>query len=358
MITRQSLEAFAPKPRDKGKAEIWENYLSAIMEAQEAGLFTEHKIDTPARFQHLMAQWAWETGGFTILWESLYYTSTSAIRRAWSSRAQKHSDAWIRANLLRNPIALGDWAYGGRMGNAKGIRPDGGCDGHDYRGFGIQQITGKTDHKRWLGDDYSVLNALRAGLQEWTKKGCNEHADKDDVRRVTRLINGGYNGLDGRIAWLKKAKSKLDGIAPEHLAPASHEAIHEKQVDKEEVPIAPEPEPVQPAPEPVEEKPVARKEKPSRDDLARKSKSASALQRFINWVKVTFFGTATISFADITGTGGSNVKIFMEMVNKNGLVVLAVLAVGLAAGVALAWWLIDRRRQEYVEGRYVPSGEA
>ena len=40
----------------------------------------------------------------------------------------------------------------------------------------------------------------------WQKHGLNALADADDVRAVTRRINGGENGLTDRIDYLTRAK--------------------------------------------------------------------------------------------------------------------------------------------------------
>jgi putative chitinase len=40
----------------------------------------------------------------------------------------------------------------------------------------------------------------------WNKKKCGEPARQDDIEAVTLKINGRYNGLEDRKAWLVRAK--------------------------------------------------------------------------------------------------------------------------------------------------------
>lgn len=43
----------------------------------------------------------------------------------------------------------------------------------------------------------------------WRRKKLNRYADRDDLRGVTLRVNGGYNGLAARAAYLKAAKRVL-----------------------------------------------------------------------------------------------------------------------------------------------------
>ena len=40
----------------------------------------------------------------------------------------------------------------------------------------------------------------------WQTNGLNALADRDDLRAVTRRINGGLNGLEDRAAYLRRAR--------------------------------------------------------------------------------------------------------------------------------------------------------
>jgi putative chitinase len=51
------------------------------------------------------------------------------------------------------------------------------------------------------------LYAAQAAAAFWKATNINAKADADDVAGVTRLVNGGVNGLDGRTALLKTAKT-------------------------------------------------------------------------------------------------------------------------------------------------------
>jgi putative chitinase len=47
------------------------------------------------------------------------------------------------------------------------------------------------------------------GFFYWSRNNLNRFADKDDIRGLTKAINGGYNGLTDRINLTNAAKNSL-----------------------------------------------------------------------------------------------------------------------------------------------------
>lgn len=204
-LTRDDLAKLCPRPTKEGQAQDnWDAYINALISAAGAAEFLAAEVNTRDEFCAVIANMAQETGdegGFTLLWENMTFTTVAAVRGAWKARASRHTDAWIKANLLRKPQAIAEWAYAGRMGNG----PAGSGDGFKYRGFGALQTTGKTDHLKLLKGDYSHLSSIRAALHEWRSKGCNDQIADGDFEGACILINGGRNGLSLRKKYYAKA---------------------------------------------------------------------------------------------------------------------------------------------------------
>ncbi|OCJ04450.1 hypothetical protein A6U87_16595 [Rhizobium sp. AC44/96] len=142
-------------------------------------------INTPARICHFMAQIAHESGGFHTM-------SEYASGKAYEGRTD-----------------LGNTQPG---------------DGIKFKGHGLIQTTGRANHRaftdwgktRYPGcPDFEKVPdqlaqmpwALRSAIWYWTEHGLNAWADKNDIRTITKKINGGYNGLADRRAWFRKAVS-------------------------------------------------------------------------------------------------------------------------------------------------------
>jgi putative chitinase len=124
-------------------------------------------------------------------------------------------------------------------------------DGVRFKGRGVIQLTGRANYQRYgdiLGIDLvnhpelaatpriSVLTAL----EYWKQRKINALADRDDVRLVTRAINGGYNGLEDRKAKLARAKQALKTIetfekpepAPKKVEPPKAESVVVEKIEQ------------------------------------------------------------------------------------------------------------------------------
>ena len=93
-------------------------------------------------------------------------------------------------------------------------------DGVRYKGRGYIQVTGRynyTQAGQALGLDLvnnpelaaQPQNAARIAAWYWTSRDINETANTGDFVQVTRLINGGTNGLADRQAYYARAQAAL-----------------------------------------------------------------------------------------------------------------------------------------------------
>lgn len=195
------------------------NYLDAI--TQSAALLEQRGINTPLRLAHFFAQALHETGGFTILRESMNY---SAPRMMQIFGVNRHSAAVTEAeaaDLAHDEKRIAERVYG--LGNPSKARELGNSqagDGFLYRGNGVLQTTGRGAHIRIgaaTGVDFekhpelatTAEHALKPPVEEWSHRGLNDFADRDDIRTITLRINGGFNGFADRQIWLTKLKKAL-----------------------------------------------------------------------------------------------------------------------------------------------------
>lgn len=110
-------------------------------------------IDTPARVAHFLAQVGVESGGLARVEENLSY-SAERLMTVWPSRFKTLAAAQAYA---RNPEALANKVYGGRMGSTQ---PG---DGWRYRGRGLKQLTGRNNYKEYA-EAYRVGIAVLVAL--------------------------------------------------------------------------------------------------------------------------------------------------------------------------------------------------
>lgn len=182
-----------------------------------AASLSAFQISTPLRQAHFLAQTGHESAGFLKVEEGLNY-SENALTAMFGKRITAEQARAYGRNAMHpaNQKMIASIIYANRNGN--GDVNSG--DGYRYRGRGLIQITGKANYEalvKQLGADV-VANpdllldyrfAAMSAAAWWKNHGLNELADSDDVTRITRVINGGTNGLDDRKSRLSKSKGIL-----------------------------------------------------------------------------------------------------------------------------------------------------
>lgn len=104
------------------------------------------------------------------------------------------------------------WGYQGRA-DLENTRPG---DGKRFMGRGIFQLTGRVNYRamgKLLGLDLEgdpdqaadPTLSFKIACQFWQSKGIQKWAEANDILRITKLINGGTNGLAERQAHFAKA---------------------------------------------------------------------------------------------------------------------------------------------------------
>lgn len=162
----------------------------------------KYSINTPLRLRHFLAQVMHESINFTATVENLNY-SAKALLATWPT----HFTPVQAAAYERKPEKIGNRAYANRMGNSD----EASGDGFKFRGRSYIQITGRDNYKaiaKSLNIDLinhpellqEVEYAMLAAGWFWSDRNLNKIADisGDDVKSITKIINGGFNGLDSR----------------------------------------------------------------------------------------------------------------------------------------------------------------
>lgn len=151
-------------------------------------------IHTPARIAAFLGQCSMESAGFTRLEENLFYTTPERIRAVFPSRVKSLADA---AQLTRNPQALANRVYAGRLGNGD----EASGDGWRYRGRGLVQLTGRDNYVaaadalalQLVTNPEQVAEPAAACMTAawfWHARKLNILADSAQWDAITRAVNG------------------------------------------------------------------------------------------------------------------------------------------------------------------------
>ena len=166
-------------------------------------------ITSAKRVAMFLAQTSHESANYNELEENLNYRATT-LQEVFP---RYFRDVDVN-DYAGQPEKIANRVYGGRMGNGD---EDSG-DGWKFHGRGILQITGRDNYdtcsKAVYGDERlldtpEVLlikdGAVASACWFWNTRQLNAWSDAENIREVTRRINGGYNGLADRQQRYSKA---------------------------------------------------------------------------------------------------------------------------------------------------------
>jgi putative chitinase len=168
------------------------------------------EINTPLRLAHFLSQCAHESWNFTAVRENLNYGPVALM----STFKKYFPNLEKTDSYARQPEKIANLVYANRMGNG----PETSGDGWKYRGRGYIQLTGKINYQAFdkvveenileQPDLVAVKYPLLSAAWFWNSRRLNGVADRGSselvVTSVTKLINGGTNGLLDRIAKFNK----------------------------------------------------------------------------------------------------------------------------------------------------------
>ena len=160
---------------------------------------------TPEQGAHFFGQTSHESAEFTRFSENLNY-SAEALLKIFS----KYFPNLVQAEeYARRPESIANRVYANRMGNGD----EASGDGWRYRGRGAIQLTGKWNYREFASDiqdpdilldpdlvsDEYAFECARWYFDQRDIWGYCDEVSDERIRIVTRMINGGTNGLEDRV---------------------------------------------------------------------------------------------------------------------------------------------------------------
>ena len=189
-LTKEQLKQLLPK---NPYIDQWHHALSQLL--------PDYEINTPQRIAAFIAQCAHESGNFIFLSENLNYKAES-LTKIFS---KYFKDIGTAKQYEKQPAKIATKIYADRMGNGN----EASGDGFKYRGRGLIQLTGKTNYT-WFAASLEITpeeaaeymgtfeGAAQSACWFWETNKLNQWADKGDIEKMTKIINGGTIGLEDR----------------------------------------------------------------------------------------------------------------------------------------------------------------
>jgi putative chitinase len=162
-------------------------------------------ITNNLRLAHFLAQCAHESGNFRVVYENLNYDA-AGLRKVFPSY---FPTVELAQQYAFKPELIASRTYGNRMGNGN----EASREGFIFRGRGYIQLTGKNNYRAFdafvdedimtnpdlVATKYPLMSAAWFFHVNAIWSVCDLGSNEGVVKQVTRLVNGGYNGLADRV---------------------------------------------------------------------------------------------------------------------------------------------------------------
>lgn len=207
-LTKEMLAQMIP---GNDKVDMW---YDAIVE-----IFPKYEINTPERMAGFIAQCAHESNNFRSLEENLNYSEDALLRvfGRYFGKAPKAS----ASEYARNPEMIANRVYNDEFRKYKMGNTQPG-DGWMFRGRGLKQLTGRENYTKFgksvkmsaeQAAEYVATEkgAIESACWFWNNKKLNAIADTGNIKKLTKVINGGDIGLADRTSRYDSAIEILGG---------------------------------------------------------------------------------------------------------------------------------------------------
>jgi putative chitinase len=166
-------------------------------------------INSVERVSGFLSQCAHESNNFRSIVENLNYSAVQLNKVFSKYFARAGRDA---KQFERQPEKIANIVYANRLGNGNSESGE----GWKFRGRGLIQLTGKTNYSNFasykkmsLDEVISYLQTKEGALESacwfWNSRNINRAADSRDIKTITKLVNGGENGLADRTEKWERA---------------------------------------------------------------------------------------------------------------------------------------------------------
>lgn len=199
MIDRKAFKAFIP--HSKYSDQWYDTLFGAQTELDGRSLLEDYEINTPKRIAAFLAQTHHESGGYVWLTENLNY-SAEGLMRVFPKYFKTME---IAKAYARQPDKIANRTYADRMGNGD----ESSGDGSKYKGRGLIQLTFKNNYF-WFAASLEITpeeaseytqsfeGAAQSACWYWSENRLNRFCDANDVKGLSKAINGGFKGLEDR----------------------------------------------------------------------------------------------------------------------------------------------------------------